>query len=114
MTTLIERPPEAAQFSRSVTGSSVRKHPCTEAADEIEHLMLDLQTERAAVAALTQELANAKVSGIHSCHDGCTRSGCVAGRLRDALARVEVIMWHHSDEFPELRAVVQAALRATP
>lgn len=69
----------------------------TEAADEIEKL--------------TRELANAQVSGIHSCHDGCTRSGCVNGRLRDALARVEVIMWHHGDEFPELRAVVQAALR---
>ena len=71
-----------------------------DAADEIERL--------------TRELANATVSGIHSCHDNCTRSGCVAGRLREALARVEVIMWHHSEEFPELREVVRAALKATP
>ena len=62
---------------------------------------------------LTRELANARASGIHSCHDGCTRSGCVNSRLRDALARVEVIMWHHSSEFPELREVVRAALRGS-
>lgn len=98
---------------------------CGEAADEIEHLALDLQTERAAVvalrengarlltvadsavqhqrgmievateplraevAALREELANARaIDDVHSCHDGCTQSGCVAGRLtaeRDAL-----------------------------
>ena len=86
---------------------------CDEAANELEHLALDLHTERAAVVALqaeiaglrksaalrvqfhaaeladvTAELANARAVDIHSCHDGCTRSGCVAGRLtakRDAL-----------------------------
>ena len=70
-----------------------------QAADEIEKL--------------TRELANAQVAGIHSCHADCTRSGCVNSRLRDALARVEVIMWHHSSEFPELREVVRAALRGS-
>ena len=99
-----------------------------DAADEIEHLTLDLHTERATVAALraevaglresaalrvqfhaaeladvTAELANAKVSGIHSCHDGCTRSGCVAGRLtaeRDALREdAERYRWLRSQDW---------------
>ena len=34
---------------------------------------------------LTRELANARASGIHSCHDNCTRSGCVNARLREQL-----------------------------
>ena len=95
---------------------------CGQAADEVEGLELELHTERAAVAGLraeiaclrdsaalrvqfhaaeladvTAELANAKASGIHSCHDGCTRSGCVAGRLtaeRDALrADADRYLW---------------------
>ena len=85
-----------------------------EAADELEGCNLDLHTERAAVTSLraeiaclresaslrvqfhaaeladvAAELANAKVSGIHSCHDGCTRSGCVNGRLREQLSSRE-------------------------
>ena len=32
---------------------------------------------------LTRELANARAADIHSCHAGCTRSGCVNARLRE-------------------------------
>lgn len=34
-------------------------------------------------AALRAELANARAADIHSCHAGCTRSGCVNARLRE-------------------------------
>ena len=85
--------------------------------DDPDPLTLHQFVSRARQAAdeidrLHTELANAKASGIHNCHANCTRSGCVNARLRDALARVEVIMWHHSSEFPELREVVRAALKA--
>ena len=87
---------------------SLRNEGHDEVADEIEHLTIDLQTERAAVVALqaeiaalrksaslrvqfhaaeladvTAELANARAIDIHSCHDGCTRAGCVAAGLRE-------------------------------
>ena len=65
MTTLIER---LRRYKRDRSGYA---EYCHQAADEIEKL--------------TRELANAQVSGIHSCHADCTRSGCVNGRLREQL-----------------------------
>ena len=76
----------AEQFAMSKYASGADRSAAMLA--ELGHLALDLHTERAAVVALTLELANARAVDIHSCHDGCTRSGCVAGRLtaeRDAL-----------------------------
>lgn len=35
---------------------------------------------------LTAELANARAADIHSCHDQCTRAGCVNARLRAEVA----------------------------
>ena len=44
--------------------------------------------------ALRAELANARAVDIHSCHSGCTRAGCVAGRLQE---RVKVLEYELSE-----------------
>lgn len=83
---------------------------CGEAADEIEHLVLDLHTERAAVAALREELANARAVDVHSCHDGCTRAGCVAAGLRAEVAAIEEQAVKNADEVLALREQVTGML----
>ena len=78
---------------------------------------LRVQFHAAELADVTAELANAKASGIHSCHDGCTRSGCVAGRLtaeRDGLrADADRYRWlRRSQVALSLPAITVAALVA--
>ena len=38
------------------------------------------------------EIARLQADGIHSCHDGCTRSGCVNARLRVLLVQAREIV----------------------
>lgn len=45
-----------------------------------------IESLRARVAELEVELENEQARGIHSCHPGCLRDGCVNRRLRDQLA----------------------------
>lgn len=52
-----------------------------EAAWAITNLIADLEEEQ-------KELENERARGIHTCHDNCTRDGCVNRRLRDELADV--------------------------
>lgn len=52
--------------------------PCPALIDERTKLA---NAMREASAELTR-LRNLLAADIHSCHDGCTRSGCVNGRLR--------------------------------
>ncbi len=98
-----------------------------EAADEIDHLSLDLQTERAAVVALTRELANAKVNGVHSCHADCARDGCVNRRLRERVKVLRSLVLLLDSllvdldcacippgDKAEYRASIKAALKGTP
>ena len=40
-------------------------------------------------AALKTMLADARAADIHSCHDDCTRDGCVNGRLRERIEALE-------------------------
>ena len=58
---------------------------CDEAANEIDRLRVQGLMWRDERDALREQLANMRAADIHSCHDGCTRSGCVNARLRNAL-----------------------------
>jgi alkylhydroperoxidase family enzyme len=55
-------------------------------ADELERATTERDMWKDTLAQRDRELANARAIDIHSCHDGCTRSGCVAGRLREEVA----------------------------
>lgn len=50
-------------------------------AEAIPALIADLED-------VQRELENERARGIHSCHDNCTRDGCVNRRLREELADV--------------------------
>ena len=71
---------------------------------------------------LTRELANARAADIHSCHAGCTRSGCVNARLRERVRVLEyelseILEWAVKERAP-LRdqeiASIRRTLEATP
>jgi hypothetical protein len=41
---------------------------------------------------LEKEVANLKAIDVHSCHANCTRSGCVAANLREAIKHYEAAL----------------------
>ena len=47
----------------------------------------------AEIAALRAENARLQADGIHSCHDGCTRSGCVNARLRACMDQARTALF---------------------
>ena len=54
---------------------------------------------------------DALVNDVHSCHNNCTRAGCVNRRLRDALESIK-----HDSEFfsaSHLRSLAKIALEQT-
>jgi len=73
------------------------------------------------------DLVRLQAEGIHSCHDGCTRSGCVNARLReekDELAKLANALLHqidindfqdsHGHNAKSLKAVHDLMLALTP
>lgn len=59
-----------------------------EAADLIDKLRAELDRANEYHAVELADLAaerDALVNDVHSCHNNCTRAGCVAARLRDVL-----------------------------
>ena len=58
-------------------------------AAELADMTAERDTWKDTLAQRDREIANAKASGIHSCHADCTRSGCVNGRLRTEMATMK-------------------------
>ncbi len=72
---------------------------------------------RAELERLTRELANARAVDIHSCHAGCKRAGCVAGRLQERVKVLEyelseILEWAVKERAP-LRDQEIASIRRT-
>lgn len=68
-----------AELESSPTMAAVRKTVESKVADENTRLY-----QR--IAELEEQLETEQARGIHSCHPGCLRDGCVNRRLRDQLA----------------------------
>jgi len=66
--------------------------------------LAELSTE---IAALRAENARLQADGIHSCHDGCTRSGCVNARLRAEILEADECITQSVKEEAALQANVE-------
>ena len=56
-------------------------------AAELADVIAERDMRKDTLAQRDRELANARAIDIHSCHDGCTRAGCVAAGLREDAER---------------------------
>ena len=78
--------------------------------DEVEQLKLIIATDtgtESAVAALQAENERLRfdLQGIHSCHNDCTRDGCVNRRLREKLKVAEDALEYCVKQIPEFATV---------